>query len=237
MIPKTIHYCWFGNKDKPAIIKKCLNSWKKILSEYEIIEWNEKNYDVLKNKFCTQAYEQKKFAFVSNVVRLDVLYKYGGIYLDTDVMVYKTFDEILDNNCVFGFEEKGYVSTSFMAAEKKCQFIKKFLEYYQNQTFIKDKKLDMETNVVKLTRLLSDKGLKQNGEFQVLPGNIVVYPQVVFSPYDYINCYSKRTNETICEHLFNVSWQSKNQKIKKILKGVIPNLGGYEILKKLRKED
>mgnify|MGYP005759552045 CR=1 FL=1 len=237
MIPKIIHYCWFGNKEKPDIIKRCINSWKEILSDYEIIEWNEKNYDLFKNKFCTQAYEQKKFAFVSDVVRLDVMYEYGGIYLDTDVMVYKTFDEILDNKCVFGFEEKEYVATSFMAAEKKCEFIERFLEYYQNQTFIKDKKPDMETNVVKLTKLLLDIGLKKNGEFQVLPSNIVVYPQVYFSPYDYINCYSKRTNETICEHLFNVSWQSKNQKIKKIIKSTISNLGGYEILKKLRKED
>ena len=237
MIPKIIHYCWFGNKEKPDIIKRCINSWKEILSDYEIIEWNEKNYDLFKNKFCTQAYEQKKFAFVSDVVRLDVMYEYGGIYLDTDVMVYKTFDEILDNKCVFGFEEKEYVATSFMAAEKKCEFIERFLKYYQNQTFIKDKKPDMETNVVKLTKLLLDIGLKKNGEFQVLPSNIVVYPQVYFSPYDYINCYSKRTNETICEHLFNVSWQSKNQKIKKIIKSTISNLGGYEILKKLRKED
>ena len=96
-IPKIIHYCWFGKKDKPDIVNHCINSWKKVLDDYEIIEWNEDNFDVESNTYVKQAYESGKFAFVSDFVRIKALYDYGGIYLDTDVEVFKKFDDLLDN--------------------------------------------------------------------------------------------------------------------------------------------
>ena len=105
VIPKIIHYCWFGKKKKPKVIQKCIESWKSILDDYQIIEWNEDNFDISCNDFVREAYENGKFAFVSDYVRIYALYNYGGIYMDTDVQVYKYFDmEILKNDSVWGFE-------------------------------------------------------------------------------------------------------------------------------------
>ena len=104
-IPKTIHYCWFGRGEKPEIVKKCIDTWKDKLSDYEIIEWNEDNFDINQNDYVKEAYKAKKFAFVSDYVRVYALYNYGGIYLDTDVEVFKSFDDVLDNESFWGFEQ------------------------------------------------------------------------------------------------------------------------------------
>ena len=105
-IPKYIHYCWFGKGEKPDIVKKCIESWKANLSDYEIIEWNEENFDINSNDYVREAYKVKKFAFVSDYVRVYALYNHGGIYLDTDVEVFKSFDEIFNNESFWGFEQK-----------------------------------------------------------------------------------------------------------------------------------
>ena len=122
-IPKIIHYCWFGKKEKPNIVKKCISSWKVILKDYEIIEWNEENFDISSNNFVRQAYENGKFAFVSDYVRVYALYNYGGIYLDTDVEVFKNFDPLLNNESFWGFEEKNFIATSTIGAQKNNKFI------------------------------------------------------------------------------------------------------------------
>ena len=103
MIPKIIHYCWFGRNEKPEKIQKCIESWKIHLSDYQIIEWNEDNFDYNLLTYTKDAYNAKKYAFVSDVARVKALYEMGGIYLDTDVMVYQNFDSILKHNCVLGF--------------------------------------------------------------------------------------------------------------------------------------
>ena len=118
-IPKIIHYCWFGNNEKPNIVKKCIASWKEHLKEYEIIEWNEKTFDINSNKFVKEAYEKGMYAFVSDYVRVYALYNYGGIYLDTDVEVKKSFNDLLDNDSIWGFEEKNFIATSTIGACKK----------------------------------------------------------------------------------------------------------------------
>ena len=105
MIPKIIHYCWFGGKPFPSAVQKCIDSWKKYLPDYEIREWNETNYDLDKCKFAKEAYDQKKWAFVTDFVRLDVVYQYGGIYFDTDVEVIKSFDDLLNNKAFLGFDD------------------------------------------------------------------------------------------------------------------------------------
>ncbi|MEH7419501.1 capsular polysaccharide synthesis protein, partial [Neobacillus drentensis] len=112
VIPKTIHYCWFGEKEKPELVKKCLNSWKETLPDYQIIEWNEKNFDINANKYVKEAYQSGKFAFVSDYVRVFVLYRFGGIYLDTDVEVFKPFDIFLHHSSFWGFEQENYIATS-----------------------------------------------------------------------------------------------------------------------------
>ena len=137
-IPKTIHYCWFGNNDKPTIVKKCIESWEKNLSDYEIIEWNEETFNIECNDFVKEAYEKKMYAFVSDYVRVYALYNYGGIYLDTDVEVNKSFNDLLENDSIWGFEEKNYIATSTIGARKGNELIKEFLDEYNGRKFIKN---------------------------------------------------------------------------------------------------
>lgn len=229
MIPKIVHYCWFGNKDKPQNIKKCINTWKKILYDYTFMEWNESNFNISYNQYTKDAYEAKKYAFVSDVARLKALYDYGGIYLDTDVMVYKKFDSILTEHCVFGFEEKNYIATSFMACEPHNKFIKEFLDYYSKSLYG-----DMKTNVVVLTELLVQCGLQRNNQKQILNNEISIYPQEFFSPYDYINCVMKKNKNTICAHLYYVSWAKKSEKFNRIIKMCLVRIIGIRNLNYIR---
>ena len=213
MIPKIIHYCWFGQKKKNKRIMSCINSWKQHLPDYQFMEWNEENFDVDNKVYTQEAYNEKKYAFVSDVARLTALEKFGGIYLDTDVLVYKNFDEILKHKCVFGFEESNYVATSFMACEPHYYLIKEFLDYYEKLRYG-----EFQTNVIILTELLDGKGLARDNGYQILEKEIVIYPQEYFSPYDYINCVMKKTPNTVCAHLFFVSWGNKTEKLKRLIK-------------------
>ena len=161
-IPKIIHYCWFGGNEKPSKIKKCIESWKKFMPEFDIIEWNESNFDINALQYTKQAYEMKKYAFVSDVARLKALSMYGGIYFDTDVEVFKNFTQLLDERCILGFEEEEYIATSMMAAEPNNTLINRFLKIYDNIPFLDEEGNIIEgTNVSKLTDLLVEKGLKR----------------------------------------------------------------------------
>lgn len=225
-IPKIIHFCWFGGKEKPRKVQKCIDTWHRYLSDYEFIEWNENNFDINSNKYVKQAYEHQKFAYVSDYARIKALYEYGGIYMDTDVEVHKSFNDLLEHKCIFGFEEKNYIATSFMACVPKHEFIKTFVDIYENINFCdSDNKIDLTTNVEKLTSILEDRGLIRNNKFQSI-GDIKVYPQEYFSPYDYGNCIRKNTKNTYCEHYFLVSWMPWTVKVKKLIKKiVIPIIG------------
>ena len=236
MIPKIIHYCWFGRKDKSAAIKKCINSWKENLTDYQIIEWNEDNFNIEEMQYVKEAYREKKYAFVSDVARVKALFEIGGIYLDTDVMVYKSFDSILSQKCVFGFEMGNYIATSFMACEKGFYLMKDFYTLYKNISFYDLKgNIIFSTNVSKLTDMLIDIGLKRNNSYQVLKKEIIIYPQEYFSPYDYANCVKNNTENTICEHLYLVSWMSKKEQLKKMIKHILSTLFGKEGIEKIRK--
>ena len=236
MIPKIIHYCWFGKGKKPKKVQECIDSWLKNLADYKIIEWNEENFPINLLQYTKDAYEAKKYAFVSDVARIKALYEYGGIYLDTDVMVYKNFDSILDNKCVLGFEQDNYIATSFMACEPGHQLMKDFYEQYSNLSFYdKDGKIISGTNVSKLTNILIEKGLIRNNQYQKLQDEITIYPQVYFSPFDYGYGIRNNTDETICEHLFFVSWLPKRIIIKKFLKKIIVRAFGIKNIKRLEK--
>lgn len=233
MIPKIIHYCWFGDKPKPKKVQKCIESWNKILPEYQIIEWNEQNFDYKKYSFTEKAYKEKKYAFVSDVARIEALLQYGGIYLDTDVEVFKSFDDILNEHCVLGFEERNYIATSFIACEKECTLMREFHDIYLNTTFDGT----FITNVVLLTNILKEKGLKMNNQLQVLESYIRIFPKEFFSPYDYINCINLKTDKTYCVHYFYVSWLSKVQKMKKLIKSIIVRIIGKKYMDRLRGYD
>lgn len=234
-IPRIIHYCWFGGKEKPEIVKRCIKSWKDILVDYEIKEWNESNFDINSNLFVKQAYEAGKFAFVSDFVRVNALYNYGGIYLDTDVEVFKSFDDLLDNDSFWGFEEKNYIATSTIGCKKGNKLIKEFLSKYDDKKFIfENGQENLETNVSIVSEIISSLGLEMNNKYQKIEGLATFYPQEYFSPYDYINCYSKATSNTYAIHHFYKSWLPTSVKIKSVIKKVIAKFIGGERIAKLR---
>lgn len=236
-IPKIIHYCWFGRGNKPDIVKRCIDSWKCELVGYRIIEWNEDNFDINTNIFVREAYYRKKYAFVSDYVRVYALYKYGGIYMDTDVEVYKPFSEyILTNDSFWGFEEGNYIATSIIGCKKGNAVIAKFLDSYKSKSFInKEGKNDITTNVIIVNKIIKEMGIILNGKYQRIEGIMTIYPQEYFSPYDYINCYSKANNNTYTIHHFHKSWIPINTKLKIYIKRGLCKVIGGEKVAKIRK--
>jgi len=136
MIPKTIHYCWFGRNPKPKLAQKCIKSWKKYCPDYEIIEWNEDNFDIASAPlYVRQAYEAKKWAFVTDYVRLSAMTKFGGVYMDTDVEVVKPLDRFLNHDAVSGYESESCIPTGLMACREGFPLFLEFLHYYDEASF------------------------------------------------------------------------------------------------------
>ena len=234
-IPKIIHYCWFGRSEKPEIVKRCIKSWKNVLTDYEIIEWNEDNFDINSNKYVKEAYENKKYAFVSDYVRVKVLYNMGGIYLDTDVEVYKSLDEFLEEESFWGFEEKNYIATSTIGARSGNRLIKQFLDFYEGKSYTEmAKDVETSTNVQIVTRIFKEIGFEMNGERQSIDNIGTIYPQEYFSPYDYINYYDKKTDKTYTMHHFYKSWISPKDKIKSNIKIVLAKIVGGKNIARIR---
>lgn len=235
-IPKIIHYCWFGSKEKPAIVKKCIDSWKSRLPDYEIKEWNEDNFDVFTHKFTAVAYEMNNFAYVSDYVRLYVLKEYGGFYLDTDTEIIKSLNPLLNHESVWGFEERNYIATSFIGAKPENDLISDFIDYYDGIEWCDGTgNIKKITNVTVVSRLLESKGILLNGHRQEIKV-ATVYPQEYFSPYDYINCYMKATNNTYAIHHFYKSWLPFNVRVKSYFKKLIVKVIGGHRLAKLREK-
>lgn len=208
MIPKIIHYCWFGRGEKPEQAKKCIDSWKRFLPDYRIKEWNEDNFDINSNQYVREAYESRKFAFVTDYVRLYAIYSEGGIYMDTDVEVLKTFDSFLHHNAFSGFETDGNVPTGMMAAEKGSIWAKELLDEYKNRKFIQeDGSFDMTTNTTVITKYMLDKGLILNNKYQDFPDLCTMYPADYFCPKDHRTGKIKLTDNTVCIHHFAGTWR------------------------------
>lgn len=208
MIEKKIHYCWFGKGEMKPLMKKCLKSWKKYCPDYEIIEWNEENFDVNSTLWTKQAYEAKKYAFVSDYVRLKVLYEHGGVYMDTDVEVVKPIDEFLENAAFSGFESIDSVPTGIIAAEKENVVIGRWLEYYKDRAYIIDDQICMEPNVAFMKKDLVEHGLIMNDEMQTLDG-ITIYPQTYFCPLSAVSIEQKITENTYTLHHFTSTWRTE----------------------------
>lgn len=228
-IPKIIHYCWFGNNPKPVSMIRYIKNWKVLLPNYEIIEWNETNFDIGVCDYVKQAYENKKYAFVSDYARLYALYHHGGIYLDTDVEVLKDLSPLLvKSDCIFGFEEKNYIATSTMLSMPNQAFIKKYLDSYHFRSFLlPDGRLDMTTNVEYLTNMLVELGLDLNGKQQMVNYNddeLLILPQECLSPIDYIKCIDNSNERTFTKHHFDITWGNYLTKFKKIVRKVVKKL-------------
>ena len=207
MIPKIIHYCWFGGKSVPKDVIDCINSWKKYMPTYEIILWDEDNFDIESNRYVKEAYASKKFAFVADYVRLFALHHFGGIYLDTDVEVLKPLDSFLIHKAFFGFEDENLISTAIIGSEKNGVWVKMQLDSYKNRVFIKDNgDLDTTTNVVTITANMVSEGLVLNNNKQNIHDMIEVYPKDYFSPKSYVTGRIELTKNTYTIHHFGGSW-------------------------------
>ena len=171
MIPKTIHYCWFGGAPLPPLAKKCLKSWRKYCPDYKIKRWDESNFDINICRYVKEAYETKKYAFVTDFVRLWALVKFGGIYMDTDVEVLKSLDPILQYKAVSGFEKLNIIPTGLIACEKDFPLFKEFLRDYDDLPFLlADGKPDLTPNVIRMTKICLKYGLIANNTEQTVNG-------------------------------------------------------------------
>lgn len=217
-IPKTIHYFWFGKRALPEKAKKCIESWKLYLSDYEIKEWNENNFDININQYVKQAYESKKYAFVSDYARFFVLYMYGGIYMDVDVEVIKPLDSLLNDMAFTGFEDSNGVNPGLVfASVKNTSFLKEILDSYSDRRFInEDGSFNTKTVVEYTTEILIKNGLKLNNQRQNIY-DIVIYPTEYFCPLNYKTNKISVTSKTYTIHHYHSSWQSPSQKFKKRL--------------------
>ena len=207
MIPKKIHYCWFGGKPLPELAEKCIASWQKYCPDYEIIRWDESNFDITSNSYVHEAYNAKKFAFVTDYVRLYVLYQYGGIYMDTDVEVLKPLDRFLHHPAFSGFESPDKVPTGIMASEQGGKWIEQNLHYYDSRHFINKKgEYDFTTNVMTITKNLLHDGFELNNKFQEHKNIVAMYPCEFFCPKSHITMKITLTQNSYTIHHFAGSW-------------------------------
>lgn len=226
MIPKKIHYCWFGGKPLPDEAKRYIESWKKYCPDYEIKEWNEQNFDLDMYPYVREAYENRKFAFVTDVVRLYALYTEGGIYMDTDVEVLKPLDDFLKYDGVSGFESSTQIPTGLMASRDSHPLVKEWLDEYEGKHFVKtDGSLDFTTNVTRITNNCFKHGFVSNGKFQTV-ANYTFFPSEYFCPK---NCNTGKitlTENTYTIHHFAGSWvEPYDKELNKDISSIYKKLG------------
>ena len=245
MIPKIIHYCWFGRNPLPEQAVKCIESWKKYFPDYEIKEWNESNFNVDSIPYTKDAYKARKYAFVSDYARFYILYKYGGVYFDTDVEVVKNMDEIIKKGPFMGREDEGGsgVNTVGVApglglgvapglglgVNPGLGLYKEILDYYDGISFINDNGSYNQTTVVQhVTTLLSRHGLKPVDEIQQCAG-VYIYPKEYFCPLDYRTGKLNVTTNTYTIHHYMASWITKSQRIYKTIENIIGEKAAHKI--------
>lgn len=241
MIPKIIHYCWFGGNPLPELAIRCIESWKKYLPDYEIKEWNESNFNVDIIPYTAEAYKAKKYAFVSDYARFWVLYNFGGLYFDTDVLVLKNMDHIINRGGFMGFEQPSEEMKNNkvdyrvevapglgIGISKNNPLFKELLDYYANQRFLKDDgSFNYVTIVTHTTNVLEQKGLIPNNQLQEISG-VWIYPWDYFCPQSFFTKKNNITPNSVTIHLYSQSWQGKGtilkQKIIRLLGPVLTNL-------------
>lgn len=222
MIPRRIHYCWFGGHPLPELAMKCIESWHRFMPDYEYMLWNEQNFDINQFHYAKEAYDSGKYAFVSDVVRLKALHDFGGIYFDVDFEVYKSFDDLLSYKAFAGFEgsKSCPVMMGVIASEPGGVWVSEQLRHYQGRHFIIDGKPDLTTNVRYITDKMKENGFLTNGQEQDYQ-DLHVFPVEYFCPKLTTGEY-RRTNNTHCEQKGSgSSWARKS--IKDRLFGLLPS--------------
>lgn len=202
MIPKIIHYCWFGQGEKNETLLRNIEEWKKKLDGYTIIEWNESNFNVNLNQYSSDAYKLKKMAFVSDVCRLFALSKYGGIYLDTDVEILKPFDPFLINKSFIGEEQNGkLLGTAVIGAEPNTEWVSKFLLLYNELSFVEKNRINNYPNTARITNFFKS----------YLGEKPTIYPVDFFCAKDYKTHKIQVTSNTVAIHHYAASWVEKSK--------------------------
>ena len=230
IIPKKIHFCWFGHTNKDKVVISCINTWKKYLPDYEIIEWNEDNYKIeSKNKFSFKMYNEKKWAFVSDYARLEILYKYGGIYLDTDMYLLKSLDKFLDNQCFLGKEDDMHISAGIIGSTPNNNYILKCKEFYDNNSEL----------VIPIPKILT-KVFETNHEEAL---NVMIYEKEIFYPLssENIKIFNPQNPPigAYTVHMWNYSWGNPLNKlfmkigIYNFGKKITEKIGIKQVLKKI----
>lgn len=222
MIPKIIHYCWFGNNPMPKKFIENIESWKKYLPDYELRCWNENNFDINSVDYVKKAYQMRKWAFVSDYVRLWSIYNYGGIYLDTDVEVLQSFDRFLNHDFFIGMDRDAkdrlprLLGTGIIGSIPKHSWLKECLEIYDKKILTSKsdtEKIEFTTiNQIMTNHACETRGLILDNTFQILTDNIAVYPQDVFCAFNWATRRKYITENTYSLHKFEGSWLERSDR-------------------------
>lgn len=236
MIPKVIHYCWFGHNPLPELARRCIATWKKFFPDYVIKEWNEDNFDVGMIPYIRDAYQEEKFAFVSDYARYWILYQYGGLYFDTDVEVIRPMDDIVGKGPFMGIEVPGkgnqypQVAPGLgLGAEPGMAFYKDMLDYYADLQFYReDGSMNLVTIVQYNTKVLISFGLQKTDDIQEVAG-MSIYPVDYFNPMDSLSRRLTITDNTRSIHRYAASWTGKSH-LRKVFSRIVHRLFGKRLI-------
>ena len=236
MIPKIIHYCWFGGKTLPSEAIACIESWKKYCPNFEIKEWNERNFDFSSCEYAKEAYAAKKWAFVSDYARFSILYNEGGLYFDTDVEIIKSIDEIVSRGPFMGLEDNCLVNPGLGIGSYKGNVLyREILEFYDNVHFLnKDGSYNLTTVVDYTTKILLNHGLKESTMPQTVE-DITIYPKDYFNPMDMDSGKINITDNTVSIHHYAATWVDDYSRFRGKVYQKLTSLFGKEFAEKIRK--
>lgn len=235
MIPKKIHYCWFGRSEKTKMAQKCIASWRKYCPDYEIIEWNEDNFDLNYNSYTRYCYKNQKWAFLSDFVRLVVVAEHGGLYFDTDVELLKNPDDLLRYEAFFGFENDSNINTGEgFGSEAAHPTVVAMKQMYEAITPNSDGSYPVVACPALNTKALLPFGLKMNGSRQNISGAEIL-PAEYLNPYDDPTGRLNKTKNTVSVHWYSKSWMSKGTVLRSKLTKPLHRIFGIDAFKRFRK--
>ncbi len=244
MIPKIIHFCWLSNDEYPPLIQKCIDTWKEKLPDYEFIHWDTNRFKLEDNIWVKQAFETKKYAFAADFIRLYAVYNYGGIYLDTDIEIVKSFNDLLERPYFVGAEGEGIIEAGVFGAEKNADWLKKCLDYYEGKEFIKD---DGTFDTLTLPRIMMSqisqiKTFKEvgpndiNSKQQHIDNDMIyMFPKDYFCAKNHGTGVIEKTANTYSVHHFAMSWLPKKRTFLPNLKRKLMSIFGVNTINGLIK--